>query len=628
MDESRGPNRLIRTLIVAVIGVLAVAFASPTLPPAAQAAPTGAPAYALAGNCYQLTGAKVPVGRYYAKAAALGQFLFYDTAGRALTADGKNVTAHRDLSNDAIWSVREARDKFRLTSTTQRGTARTVALTPAQGCRAFPEAQLNVEGGPSSGLGSQGELTGFVDGHAHLMAEQFLGGGIHCGKPWSPLGITVALTDCPDHGTDGWPAVLEHVLSKPGPHSSDGWPSFQGWPTWYSLTHEQTYYRWVERAWRGGVRLINNYYVQNRVLCELYPLGDETCDEMESVRVQHRRLLKLVDYIDAQAGGPGKGFMKIVRSSAEARAVIASGKLAVSLGIEISEPFGCRIINEVPQCDRGDIDRGMDELKAMGVRQMILTHKFDNALGGSRIDSDLTGAAVGIGQVLATALPWQTEPCRTPLRDNPAPLDGPDRCNARGLSDLGAYAVNAAIKRNMMIDVDHLSVKSLNRVLKIAEAHKYPGITSTHSWTDEGVYGRILALGGTIGLYGGIPENFVGEWREVHARHAKDGAPLALSFGADTNGLGTQGSPRENAEADPVRYPFRSENGALLHRQVTGTKAFDVNVDGNAHYGLIPDWIHSMRLEAGAEGDALVADMYRAADSKVEQWAAVEAHRR
>ncbi|WP_345313548.1 sphingolipid ceramide N-deacylase [Gordonia alkaliphila] len=614
--------------MVSVITVLVAASVPGALTGPAQAEPTGSPAYSLAGKCYQLTGPKVPAGKYYAKAADLGQFLFYDTAGRVLTAAGKTVAAQHQLSNDAIWSVRATGDGYRMTSTTQRSTARTVALTPAQGCRTFPEAQLNVDGGPTPGVNAQGELTGFVDGHAHLMAEQFLGGGIHCGKPYSPLGITVALKDCADHGTDGMPALLEHVLSKPGPHSSDGWPTFEGWPKWYSLTHEQTYYRWVERAWRGGVRLINNYYVQNRVLCELYPLGDETCDEMESVRVQHRRLNKLIDYIDAQAGGPGKGFMRIVRSAAEARAVIASGKLAVSLGIEISEPFGCRIINNVPQCDKGDIDRGMDELKAMGVRQMILTHKFDNALGGSRIDSDLTGAAVGIGQVLATAVPWQTEPCRTPLRDNQAPLDGPDRCNAMGLTALGAYAVEGAIKRNMMIDVDHLSVKSLNRVLQIAEAHKYPGVTSTHSWTDKSVYNRILALGGTVGLYGGAPEDFVQDWRTLRSHLKSGAAPLGLSFGADTNGLGTQGSPRENAAADPVRYPYRSENGTLMYRQVSGTKSFDVNVDGNAHYGLIPDWIQSMRLEAGAQGDTLVADMYRAANSKVDQWATVESYQR
>ncbi len=600
--------------------------------PPATAEPGDAAAYELAGNCYRLDGEGVTGGLYYAKAAALGQFLFHDTKGRLLTADGGRTVLRGEPSNAAIWSVRHEGDRYRLTATTDRQLSRTVALHPATGCKSFPEAELNVDGGFGAPVDAQGQLLGFADGHAHLMAEQFLGGGLHCGKPFSPLGITVALRDCPDHAPGGWPAVSEHILSEPGPHSTDGWPTFTGWPKWYSLTHEQTYYRWIERAWRGGLRVITNYYVQNRVLCELYPLGDEPCNEMQSVRIQHKRLIGLQNYIDAQAGGPGKGFLRIVTSAGQAREVISSGKLAVMLGIEISEPFGCRVINDVPQCSRADIDRGMDELTAMGVRQMILTHKFDNALGGAHIDSDFTGLAVDAGQVIASGRPWQTEPCRTTQRDHQAPFDAPDRCNARGLTDLGAYAVNAAIARNIVIDVDHLSVKSADKVLSIAAERHYPGVTSSHSWTDPTNYRRILQAGGAIGLYASGAEetpgdkhskSFVEEWRIV--RKANGGAPVGVAFGPDMNGLGKQAPPRPDAKQNPVRYPFRGANGALLSKQVTGTKAFDVNVDGTAHYGLIPDWIQSLRLAAGHDGDALVDDLYHAAAAKLAMWERTEA---
>lgn len=614
-----------------IVATLLAAMAMATVP-SASAEPNGDPAYELAGNCYQLSGGKTPGGKYYAKAAALGQFLFYDTRGKLLTADSDTAVLKDAPSNAAIWSVRHAGDRFRLTSS---NVVRTVSLSPATGCRAFPEAQLNVQGAPAVGAGANGQLKGFVDGHAHLMAEQFLGGGLHCGKPFSPLGITVALKDCADHAPDGWPALSEHILSEPGPHSEFGWPTFEGWPKWYSLTHEQNYYRWIERAWLGGVRLINNYYVQNRILCELYPLGDEPCNEMQSVRIQHQRLQQMIGYIDAQAGGPGKGFMRIARSASEARSIISSGKLAVSLGIEISEPFGCGMINDVPQCTRADIDRGMNELKAMGVRQMILTHKFDNALGGAHIDEDFTGAAVQAGQVIATGELWRTEPCKGPLRDHQAPQDPPGKCNARGLTDLGAYAVNAAIDRNLIIDVDHLSVKSADRVLRIAEGRRYPGLTTSHSWTDPILYKRILKLGGTVGLYASgaertpgdkHSESFVDQWRDV--RSANGGAALGVAYGADMNGLGKQAPPRPGANRNPVRYPFRAQNGATMFRQVSGTKAFDVNVDGTAHYGLIPDWIESLRLAAGPDGNAIVSDMYSAAGAKVDTWAAVEAYGR
>ena len=55
-----------------------------------------------------------------------------------------------------------------------------------------------------------------------------------------------------------------------------------------------------------------NLLVENGVLCELYPLKRNSCDEMESVRLQARRIRELEDYIDAQNGGPGKGWFRIV----------------------------------------------------------------------------------------------------------------------------------------------------------------------------------------------------------------------------------------------------------------------------------------------------------------------------
>ena len=47
------------------------------------------------------------------------------------------------------------------------------------------------------------------------------------------------------------------------------------------------------------------------------------------------------DYIDAQFGGPGKGFYRIVKNPFQARKVINAGKMAVIMGIETSVPFGC-----------------------------------------------------------------------------------------------------------------------------------------------------------------------------------------------------------------------------------------------------------------------------------------------
>ena len=120
----------------------------------------------------------------------------------------------------------------------------------------------------------------------HGMAYEFLGGQAHCGKPFHRFGAPYALRDCPDHEAgNGCAAALENVLyGNPARcHDPVGWPTFKDWPHPESLTHEQSYWRWLERAWRGGLRVYVNLFVENRILCELYPLKQNSCDEMDSV---------------------------------------------------------------------------------------------------------------------------------------------------------------------------------------------------------------------------------------------------------------------------------------------------------------------------------------------------------
>src|SRR5690606_21182170 len=79
------------------------------------------------------------------------------------------------------------------------------------GCESWPEAEVNVTGAPFGGASSHQEVRGYLDGHTHGMAFEFLGGNVHCGRPWHPYGIEAALKDCPDHElARGAGAVLEN----------------------------------------------------------------------------------------------------------------------------------------------------------------------------------------------------------------------------------------------------------------------------------------------------------------------------------------------------------------------------------------------------------------------------------
>ena len=172
---------------------------------------------------------------------------------------------------------------------------------------------INAVGRPPLGKTSYGDVRGLVDAHMHMMAFEFLGGDAHCGRPWHRYGAPYALVDCPDHEAgNGCGAVLENVLfGNPARcHDTVGWPTFNDWPHHHSLTHEQIYYKWLERAWRGGLRVYRQPASSTtRSLCELYPLKHNSCNEMDSVRLQATRHLRAAGLHRRPGGRAGQGLV-------------------------------------------------------------------------------------------------------------------------------------------------------------------------------------------------------------------------------------------------------------------------------------------------------------------------------
>ncbi|MFB7056036.1 discoidin domain-containing protein [Streptomyces vinaceus] len=510
--------------------------------------------------------------------------------------------------------------------------------------RPVPDSGVNATGAPFTGTDDHGKVRGFVDSHVHLMANEGFGGRLICGKAFSPQGITDALKDCPEHYPDGSLAVFDFITKGgDGKHDPNGWPTFKDWPAHDSRTHQQTYYAWVERAWRAGQRVLVNDLVTNSVLCSAYFFKDRSCDEMTSIRLQAQRSYEMQSYIDSLYGGPGKGFFRIVTDSAQAREVVEQGKLAVVLGVETSEPFGCKMILDVPQCSQADVDRGLDELYGLGVRSMFLCHKFDNALCGVRFDPGTLGTAINVGQFLSTGTFWRTEPCPGPQHDNPIALnstlsqavrrlpagvllpayDPNNRCNTRGLTALGDYAVRGMIKRKMMIEVDHMSVKAAGRTLDILEAESYPGVISSHSWMDPGWTERLYRLGGFVTQSLSDSESFIAESRQNSALRRKYG--VGYGVGTDMNGVGGWPGARGSAAPNPLRYPIHSvDGGTVLERQTTGQRTWDLNTDGSAHYGLMADWTADIKF-LGAQD--VVDDLMKGAESYLTTWGSSERHR-
>lgn len=514
-----------------------------------------------------------------------------------------------------------------------------------------PDSQVNVTGAPFAGTSAAGTVTGMIDGHTHMFSDLGFGGNAVCGATFSPDGAATALQDCAHHYPDGKGALLENLTNSQlggnisAAHDPTGWPTFASWPTYSSFTHQQMYYKWVERAWRGGQRVMVNDLVNNSGLCQilgtLKPPNKYSCDDMDAVRRQAKAARDLEAFIDAQYGGPGKGWYRITTTPEQTRAVVAAGKLAVVLGVEVSEPFGCKQNLGIAACDRGAIDRGLDEMKALGVSSMFLCHKFDNALCGVRYDEESNGTIVNLGQFLSTGTWWNPQTCQPgevpdntvgggvlpasvgaafPLAILPVYPAGP-HCNPRGLTELGDYAVRGMIKRGMIIEIDHMSAKAADKTLDILEDANYGGVVSSHSWMNESFMNRLFRLGGFATQYGHSATQFVTDWQRT--KGLRDQYGVAYGYGMDMNGFG--GTPAPPGAATAMSYPFTSiDGGSTLDRQVTGQRTWDYNVEGVAHYGMVPDWVADVTARApGLKPDLLGgAESYLKTMQRARTWSA------
>jgi hypothetical protein len=631
------------------------------VPAPAVAAPSR---YALANGCYQLqasSGRAVAGGeRLRLQATTLGSYLLYRPDRTFLAAhDDGSVAADQQASPAADWRVQEAPGgTFTLSPASAPARALTAGpdgaarlagtgdpgrlrFSATDGCAVYPEAELNATGTPRRAEVPFGQVGGLLEGHMHWMTFEYFGGNFHCGRPWHPYGIPYALPDCSSvEGPQGGAAPVQNFLNfgaPTSPHDTRGYPQMSAWGH-TNLTYEGTYWRWIQRAWLGGLRLMVMSVNENRELCELQSSRKTNCDEMDTVRRGFQDIRELQRYVDAQAGGPGKGFFQIVTDPFQARKVVNAGKMAVVLEIEISEPFGCRGWDQ-PTCDQAQADRQLDEMYRLGVRSSLLLNKFDNPLSGVRFDSGPIGVVINAGNKKSAGSYWSARTCTTPLHDNTIETFNPQsnasldtllttvgvqsgtfpayppapHCNTRGLTSLGRHVVRSMMDRHMIVNPDHMSQAAVDDTLTLLESRRYSGVISPHGWMDPGNWPRLWKLGGVAFPGQAQADTFISEWRRYRPRST----PYALGwgYGADLGGLAEQ--PGAGA---PGRfgYPFKSfDGGVTLDRQRTGERTFDYTKDGVAHYGLYADWFADLRRVGG---QALTRDMWNGAEAYLQMW--------
>lgn len=250
-----------------------------------------------------------------------------------------------------------------------------------------------------------------------------------------------------------------------------------------------------------------------------------------------------------------------------------------------------------------------------------------------------------------------------------------------GLTSLGQYAVKAMMKQGMIIDIDHMSNAAVETTLQIAEGVSrgvvgggYP-IMSGHSGvrnvanfnrensrTPEQLK-RIACLGGMFGL--GTDGAKATDWAREYAQafglmngvfsppntsqtpgacvNASLGQGM-VAFGTDMNSLVKTPRPTmvEFAPGDVPRFadiynannPANTDNPLLpvQPKSQTGTRVWDYNIDGVAHYGMLADFVKDVRTaptsQAMAGKDLVDNHLLHSADYFYRMWQKVEAQRR
>lgn len=514
------------------------------------------------------------------------------------------------------------------------------------------------------------ELDGYADIHVHEMANYAFGGSIIWGSSNDPKGLGTIPPpmrrghDALEGATHGrFVAVLLRTLVNAYlgdwfRHGEEGDPSFRSWPSVNIWTHQQVYKDWLFRAYQGGLRLMvmlaensedangrgeNELpIVRHHVFQRVKALG-RSGNDMESLDWQIRGAYLLQAEIDNENGGPGRGWYRIVRDPDEAADVISQGKLAVILGTELQHLFNCDM--DRPRCTPQAIVEGLNRLESMGVNYVFPLHHKLNQYGG---------------------------PARfTFLNDGPSmkcPESKPryeHDCSAVGLTELGKFLMRELSARGMLIDVEHMSLKTFNDAMNIVEQRHYPVFAGhvipfdvaaksdrTERAKTRAQLQRIFDVGGIVAPMMGtsfdssrnhqIPITCkpydgggVDQWANAYLFVKNIAGPRSdqLAFGSDWNGFAGWPRPRKKCASpnEKLSYPYplppRLRPAAIqpvtemsLFQWPPGGRTWDFNEVGAAHVGMEPDFLQDTQLLLPGLTNTDLEPIYRSARAIVNLW--------
>ncbi len=344
-------------------------------------------------------------------------------------------------------------------------------------------------------------------------------------------------------------------------HGKHGGPSFKSYPDFRRGSHQVQHITQIHRAYLGGLRLMTALALQNQGL--EYGMGWVECGKSGWPTVettQDLSVLRASVQGMRELAALNKEWMEIAYTPEQARRIIAQNKLAVVLGVEVPQlgQEGRSVIDEV------------DELRKLGVRQVIVIHGMDNALGGSAIFQDLYD----------TVGDWLNRPPES-------------RDWVRGLS--GALDVYGDTEPAAFFDVTTDPLADQERIMYrlgsprrivLSDVYPHPG-RSTHVFKLTGPAGPLHPFVSTHpvfdkphGPYDGLPPGFrnkrglTDRGREFVARLMQRGllvdvAHMSDAALRDTYAPGTSGGPGVTLEYGCGDYPLLVSHAHFRKLSVT-----------------------------------------------------------
>jgi microsomal dipeptidase-like Zn-dependent dipeptidase len=398
--------------------------------------------------------------------------------------------------------------------------------------------------------------------------------------------------------------------------SSDahGAPDFKEWPVWNDITHQKMWVDWIHRAYLGGLRVMVALAVNNKTIGDMTAgPGDYPTDDKDSA---DKQIAETKAFIARH-----RDFMEVASSSADLERIVRSNKLAVVIGVEIDNIGN---FNKVNPLTNAEISAEINRLYTEGVRYIFPIHLIDNPFGGTALYQDLFNysndreaghwwaptCATGInyqfkdqGGILFNAGVLAKLGTHYNAPKYPACQAGSGQVNTLGLTAQGTFAIKEMMRHGMLIDIDHMSGKSQTMTIAIATAVPggYP-LNSGHSQMRVGVgnernmtgysYAAIGKLHGMAGI--GTDGVDAGTWlKDYNQAIYAMGSSAVGGFGTDTDGMAKGMPPRAGSS---VRYDD------TFPRSTAGTKWWNYNTDGVAHYGMLADFLKDVRTLPASGG--------------------------